>query len=122
MPARNSASAAGSMFGAARNGFRAMTSMVEQAGVGASSPDLRRCGHAAPPPRGGCEHDRLSVDTFVRRVGAAYSVRSRRELDALVADLRPERALAEALLAATTTISSWSARVADAGRSGRSQR
>jgi len=37
--------------------------------------------------RRGCEEERLSLDTFAERVGAAYAARSRPQLEQLVADL-----------------------------------
>lgn len=58
--------------------------------------------------------ERLSLDTFARRVEAAYAARSHAQLDGLLADL-PERArLARALYSAVALVSRFTARLESA--------
>lgn len=64
----------------------------------------------------------LSVDTLSHRLEIAYSARSRRELEWLVADLPESRAFMRAALTAVTAISRWSSRLEAAWREPRSRR
>jgi hypothetical protein len=69
--------------------------------------------------RDACTEDRLSLETFITRLDAAYTARTREELDLLVADLpRPGR-LAEVLLSAVSATSRFSRDVAAAWRAPR---
>jgi FHA domain/Domain of unknown function (DUF1707) len=60
--------------------------------------------------REGSLDGRLSIDTFSERIERTYAARSRGELDALVADVRPPGALRRALL---RSVAWWSALAAD---------
>jgi hypothetical protein len=66
--------------------------------------------------RAGCAEERLSVDTFSARVEAAYAARSRRQLDALVADLGRPSPVARAARAAVGQVSRTTARLQAAWR------
>ena len=64
--------------------------------------------------RSACAEDRLSLETFIARLDAAYTARTREELGLLVADLpRPAR-LTEVLLGAVSAASRFSREVASA--------
>jgi hypothetical protein len=58
--------------------------------------------------RRGCEEERLSLDTFAARVERAFAASSAAELDALVADLPPRRAVGSRMVA---RLSFWAARL-----------
>ena len=69
--------------------------------------------------RDACADDRLSLETFIARLDAAYTARTRAELALLVADLpRPGR-LTEAVLGAVSATSRFSQEVAAAWRAPR---
>jgi hypothetical protein len=72
--------------------------------------------------REGCEHERLSLDTFSERVDAAYTARNRAQLDELVSDLDRSSALDRAVSGAVGRLSRWTARLQEAWREPRTPR
>jgi hypothetical protein len=85
-------------------------------------PSLGERERVASRLRGACAEDRLSLDTFSRRLDIAYTARSRDELEWLVADLPEPNTLMRAALTAVTAISRWSSRLEQAWRVPRTQR
>ena len=72
--------------------------------------------------REGCEHERLSIDTFSARVEEAYAARSVAQLDELVVDLPRRSVLGRALSAAVSRLSGWTAEIQAAWREPRTPR
>jgi hypothetical protein len=66
--------------------------------------------------RDACAEDRLSLETFIARLDAAYTARTREELALLVADLPRTGRLTEAVLGAVSATSRFSREVAAAWR------
>ena len=69
--------------------------------------------------RDGCASERLSVDTFSRRLDIAYRARSRAQLDELVADLQQRPGRVERIVA---RLSAWTARLEAAWADARADR
>lgn len=72
--------------------------------------------------RGACADDRLSVETFVARLGSVYSVRTQAELALLVADLPDPGWLSRTLFAAVSAGSRWTHQLATVWREPRTDR
>lgn len=72
--------------------------------------------------RRGCNEERLSLSTFADRLEAAYSARSRAQLDGLVLDLPDPSRFARAISGAVGHLSRWAAQLEAAWRDPRTPR
>ncbi|MBA3841459.1 MAG: FHA domain-containing protein [Actinobacteria bacterium] len=72
--------------------------------------------------RDACVEERISQDTFMRRLDLAFSARTHDELDWLVADLPEPTWITRALIASVERASRWSCQIAAAWREPRTLR
>jgi hypothetical protein len=72
--------------------------------------------------RRACVDQRLSAETFARRLDVVYAAQTRAELDRLLGDVPEPRLGRRAVLAAVSWLSSWSRDLAAAWRQPRMQR
>lgn len=98
--------------------------MIGRVGGGSAAAAIPRAStaereHVAARLRTACAEDRLSLETFIARLDAAYTARTRDELDVLVADLPQPGRLTEALLDAVSAASRFSRDVTAAWRAPR---